>query len=238
MNVEQIDVALEQINLAWDEVPKETGAIPEQDALYEKVMQCHLGLLKDQPALQNEIDWLNRQLSSSTNRSHDRQRGLWCWRVASIYELAQQTQNAFNCTVQSTELESMRPLFWRTRAQLEDRLGKTESAITSYKHLSEIDPRKRSEYLLNVADCLVKRGRAAEALQITQSVVDLNTASSQVVLRVFDLALAAQQREAALKILKQRMQYKPDDVEVLQRLIDYLESNLNIQQAAQYGWQL
>lgn len=110
-------------------------------------------------------------------------------------------------------------MLWRLQAELNYLMRRWPEAVEAYRKLAEFDVRRRSEHLLALARAQARMGQVSAAFKQLEAVAT-ETASSQHIIDVFNFALEHNSVRQAMEVLERRLQARPNDAEVLQRLID------------------
>ena len=243
--------AVEQLELAWNEISQQTKSIIEQESLCEEIARRHIQLLLRAGLLHSATEKLSNQLSTVNERVDNKNEvkndvadnglaGLTepsvnRWRLARFLVADNQRTLARQQLQIALSRNANSVMLWRLQAEIDQHEGKLTEALADYEKLAELDARKRSEHLLAAAKILFRSKKTDAALKLTEAITT-ETASSLHVIEVFDLALECEAVSFALDLLEKRLQARPGDRDVLQRLIRYYSDTGAVHRAAEYLW--
>ncbi len=228
--------ANEQLELAWAELPLQTKVLSEQESQCEEIVRRQIKLLQRQGKLSEAIKRLNASDSTSPALAGMQSASIHTWRIAKLLAANDQWKQAEQLIAKAIEQEPNSPMLWRMKAEIESNAKRSRESIEARLKLAALDVRHRSDYLLQAAKDMARTGNIDGALKLTESITT-ETASSRQVIEVFDLAVENRAVKFAVDLLEKRLQTRPGDVEVLQRLMThYLDRNA-YQQAAKLQWQ-
>lgn len=230
--------AIEQLELAWNELPAQTKVESEQETLCEEITRRHLSLatkhsrggeavMKTELAMRNPI--------SQPSLAGLKPETLLGWRLAKFLIAQGRWTPAAEYVSAGLKESPASPMLWRVQAEIDLNANRLTEAIAAHRKLAELDVRRRSEYLLLAVKETAQLGNLPGALKLAESITS-ETASSQNIIEVFNLANHYGARNVALDLLKTRLQSRPGDTEVLQQLIKFYLEKGEFQQAANYQW--
>lgn len=229
--------AIEQLEFAWSSVPSHTDKVGEQEALCEEITRRHLKLAS---ALGKLNEWADRFQATAVSIDAPSMAGMTReslngWRYAKFSIAQHRWEDAHRSVDNALKLSPNSSMLWRLKAEIESNAKRPLEAIAAHRKLAEIDVRRRSEYLLLAARETARLGNLPEALKLTESITT-ETASSQHVIEIFNLAIEYGANKFAIDLLDKRLQARPGDSEVLKRFTDFYLNNGALQPAAQYLW--
>ena len=231
--------AAEQLELAWHEIAAQTQSPSEQESLCEEIARRQNQLT----VRQGKLKELSEKLKSpgALNVKQPALAGLdaeavTAWRATKFLIVCGETELAYDKVSSALRRYPNSTMLWRLRAELDEQSQRFTEAVEAHRKLADLDVRRRSEHLLAVAKALARMGRIEAALQQTEAITT-ETASSQHIIEVFNLALDNKFEKFAINLLEKRLLARPGDTEVLQRLIRYHLDRDAFEQAAAYQWQ-
>lgn len=235
---DRLGEAGKQVELAESELIEArlaSGGLAEAEfeALLDDVMKQQLELL----AANNSLESYARQLENSDSAQGLR-KVIAIWKLALCRRALGDLPKALQGLIQANLLAPTNLLCMRLRAQIESDLKRHSEAADTYRKLAHLDMRRRNDYLLDAARSLASAKRFDEAMAIGEGLLARGAASAQQYISVFDLALAAGRPTQAVRLIEQRLQAKPDDLEALNRLINHLLQNEQFSAAAKRQWQV
>ncbi len=239
-STERLDAALQQMELAWADIATQTNVASEQETLCEEVLRREIELLRATSKLANAIKHMQVTPASELEQKQPALAGMSsasvvAWRLSKLLMAVNQWSAAETQVSQALKNDPNSVMLWRLRAELEDQAQRGPEIVEARRKLAELDVRRRSEHLFLAARALARLGRVEAALQLTNSITT-ETASSQSILLVFELAQEHHATKFAMDLLEKRLQARPGDVDVLQRLIRYYLDQGAYQRAAEYQW--
>ncbi len=231
--------AEEQLELAWAELGLQTRVASEQEALLEEITRRQILLARQSGILPSRIDKLRAamgQADSQASLAGLPGRSVVAWRLARFLFDSGDLDSAAQSLTDGLKASPASSMLWRLQAQIDEAANRLPEAVAAYRKLADLDARRRSEYILQAARNMARMDMLESALKLTDSITT-ETASSELIIDVFNLANEHGATKFAIELLNKRLLSRPGDMDVLSRLIQYYNGTGALQQAATLQWQ-